>query len=52
MARAAGAPLLGQIPIDSDLARLCDEGNIEKYHSEILTGFGDALLNAIAARVK
>jgi Mrp family chromosome partitioning ATPase len=35
MAQAAGAPLLGQLPIDPQLARLCDEGNIERYDSEI-----------------
>ena len=28
MALAAHAPLLGQLPIDPELARLCDEGNI------------------------
>jgi hydrogenase maturation protease len=33
MANAAGAPLLGQLPIDPELAKLCDEGNIERYRS-------------------
>jgi Mrp family chromosome partitioning ATPase len=50
MARAAEAPLLGQIPIDPDLSRLCDEGNIERYDSEVLSGFADALLQAVSAR--
>lgn len=36
MAQTAGAPLLGQIPLDSDLAKLCDEGQIEGYNSEIM----------------
>jgi Mrp family chromosome partitioning ATPase len=39
MAQAAGAPLLGQLPIDPELARLCDEGNIESYDSEIYNAF-------------
>lgn len=34
MAQAADAPLLGQLPIDPELAKLCDEGNIESYSSE------------------
>ncbi|HZC79541.1 MAG TPA: P-loop NTPase [Ktedonobacterales bacterium] len=28
------APLLAQIPIDKDIAMLCDAGHIEDYHSE------------------
>jgi len=39
MARAAGAPLLGQLPIDPELAKLCDEGNIELYNAEIYDAF-------------
>jgi hydrogenase maturation protease len=39
MAQAAGAPLLGQLPIDPELAKLCDEGNIERYDSEIYNAF-------------
>ena len=39
MARATGAPLLGQLPIDPQMAKLCDEGNIESYTSEIFDDF-------------
>ena len=39
MAKAANAPLLGQLPLDPELARLCDEGNIERYDSEIYNAF-------------
>ncbi|TET74456.1 MAG: DUF59 domain-containing protein [Dehalococcoidia bacterium] len=52
MVKAAEAPLLGQIPIDPELSRLCDEGNIERYDSEILSGFADAFLQAMSARSK
>lgn len=34
MAQAARAPLLGQLPLDPELAKLCDEGNIEHYSSD------------------
>ena len=47
MADTAGAPLLAQIPIDPQLARLCDDGAIERYDSEILTGLGDAFLRSM-----
>ncbi|TET88514.1 MAG: ATP-binding protein, partial [Dehalococcoidia bacterium] len=50
MAKAAGAPLLGQLPIDPELAKLCDEGNIEGYHSEVMDGFAEAFLQAMSAR--
>jgi ATP-binding protein involved in chromosome partitioning len=37
MAKASGAPLLGTLPIDPELARLCDQGSIEKYSSDAVT---------------
>jgi len=43
MARAAGAPFLGQLPIDPELAKLCDEGNVERYDSDIITRLGESL---------
>jgi hydrogenase maturation protease len=46
MAKAANAPLLGQLPIDPELARLCDEGNIERYNSEIMTRLGESISQA------
>ena len=52
MSRAAGAPLLGQIPIDPEIARLCDEGNIERYDSEFLKGIAEAFLRAIPVEAK
>ena len=50
MAKAAGAPLLGQLPIDPDLARLCDEGSIERYDSAVLNALADAFLKAMSAK--
>jgi hydrogenase maturation protease len=43
MANAAHAPLLGQLPIDPALAKLCDEGNIERYDAEIIARLGESL---------
>ncbi len=37
MATASGAPLLGSLPIDPELARLCDAGEIEKYSSDAMS---------------
>jgi len=52
MAKAAEAPLLAQIPIDPELARLCDEGEIESYNSDVMNSFGDALIQAVAATAR
>ena len=50
MAEAAGAPLLGQIPLDPRLAQLCDEGSIEMYDSELLEGFANILVQSVPAK--
>ena len=52
MAKVAGAPLLAQFPIDPELARLCDQGEIERYDSEGLSAFADAFLQAMSAGVR
>jgi hydrogenase maturation protease len=47
MAQAAKAPLLGQLPIDPELAKLCDEGNIERYNSDAFINLSQALAQAL-----
>jgi Mrp family chromosome partitioning ATPase len=47
MAQAASAQLLGQIPIDPALAKLCDEGNVERYDAEVVGSMGEALAKAV-----
>jgi Mrp family chromosome partitioning ATPase len=47
MAQAAQAPLLGQLPIDPALAKLCDEGNIERYDAELVGSLGKALARSV-----
>ena len=49
MARAVGAPFLGQLPIDPELAKLCDEGKIERYDGEIVTRLGESLIQVVSA---
>lgn len=51
MSLTAGAPLLGRLPIDPELARLCDEGIIEVYDAEIIASLGKSLAIAISAQV-
>jgi Mrp family chromosome partitioning ATPase len=50
MAQAAGAPLLGRIPIDPQMASLCDTGEIEQYTGQILTDLRDALLEILPTK--
>ena len=52
MAKAAHAPLLGKLPIDPELAKLCDEGNIERYDSEIMSHLGESLPQTTSAKTK
>jgi len=43
-ARRCGLPLLGSLPLDPDLAMLCDEGKGEDYRSEAFEGVVDRIL--------
>ena len=52
MAHAANAPLLGQLPLDPELARLCDEGNIEQYDGEIVIRLGESLIQTLPVIVE
>jgi Mrp family chromosome partitioning ATPase len=52
MSEATGAPLLAQIPIDPVLARLCDEGKIEQYSSEIFDGLSRNFIKALREKAK
>ncbi|MBA7579267.1 hypothetical protein ES708_21136 [subsurface metagenome] len=56
MAQAARSILLGQLPIDPQLAKLCDEGTIERYNSDAFTAMARTLIQtlpqAISAKAK
>ena len=43
-ARRCGLPLLGRLPLDPDLAVLCDEGKVEDYRSEAFESVVDTIL--------
>lgn len=47
LAKMAQAPLLAKLPIDPDLARLCDEGKIEQYQAKVVTELGKAIQQAV-----
>jgi Mrp family chromosome partitioning ATPase len=47
MARASEAPLLGKLPIDPELARMCDEGEIERYSSDAVSQFFASVMTAL-----
>lgn len=49
MARAAGAPVLGRIPIDPELARLSDLGQIESYRSDVTAQLQRSFSEILAA---
>jgi len=51
MAESADAPLLAQLPIDPELAKLCDEGNIERYDLDIVTKMGQVLVDEVTVKV-
>ncbi len=52
MASTANAPLLGQLPIDPELAKLCDEGNIERYGAEVVERLGKSLSQSIPIKTE
>src|SRR5438876_4761006 len=42
-----GAPLLAQLPIDSDLTTLCDAGRVEEYHAETFELLAENFINTL-----
>ena len=50
MEKASQAPLLAQVPIDPELAKLCDNGELERYDSALITDLGRAFVEAVSKR--
>ena len=48
MAKSAGAPLLGRMPVDPELTKLIDAGNIEEYKNPLLDELGESIPDIIA----
>ena len=51
LAKSIGV-IVGALESDPKLAKLCDEGNIERYNGEIVTGLGESLVQAVLAKAK
>jgi hydrogenase maturation protease len=47
LSQAADSPLLGQIPVDPELAELCDSGELERYSSEPFDNLAKAFTKAL-----
>jgi Mrp family chromosome partitioning ATPase len=47
LSKAAEAPLLGLIPVDPELAELCDSGELERYSSEAFDGLAKSFTKAL-----
>ena len=52
MSEAADAPLLAQIPVDPELAKLCDQGEIERYSSKIFDKLSRNFIQALPVKAK
>ena len=48
MVKAADAPLLAQIPVDPNLAKLCDDGRVEDYEADFIIPMGEKIIKSIA----
>jgi Mrp family chromosome partitioning ATPase len=46
MAQSIGAPLLAQLPIDPELALLCDEGRLEQYMNPLIEEIGKGIVES------
>jgi len=51
MAQAVQAPLLASLPVDPELAKMCDDGDIERYDSDIMSSFAESLRRSVAPEV-
>jgi Mrp family chromosome partitioning ATPase len=52
MAQSVGAPLLGTLPIDPELAALCDRGDIESYGGDFTEELARSLSKFIKDRIE
>jgi len=51
MSISANALPIGSLPIDPALARLCDEGQIEHYDSDIMNELGESVVRSMIANM-
>jgi len=51
IAARAGIDFLGGLPVDPELARLCDEGRIEEYQGPLLASLAEAVTSSLVSSV-
>jgi hypothetical protein len=49
-ANLLGVPLLGQLPLDPELARRCDSGEIEGYLTDVFEPIAEEIADRASAR--
>jgi hypothetical protein len=49
-ANQLGVPLLGQLPLDPELARRCDAGEVEKYAMDVFEPIADKITERASTR--
>jgi Mrp family chromosome partitioning ATPase len=49
-ANQLGVPLLGQLPLDPELARRCDAGEIEQYAADVFKPIAEKITERLSAR--
>jgi hydrogenase maturation protease len=52
LARSAEAPLIARIPLDPELVKLCDRGEIERYSNELVSSLGESLIQIIPVKAE
>ena len=52
MAKTSGTSLLAKIPIDPELAELCDKGEIERYSSDAFDTLTQNFVQALPLKAK
>jgi len=50
--RLIGIPLLGRIPLDTKIAALCDNGEIERYIGDEFEGIVDRIMEIMSIKIK
>jgi len=50
--RLIGIPLLGRLPLDAEISRLCDLGDIERYHGDAFEKIVDRVMDILSIETR
>jgi Mrp family chromosome partitioning ATPase len=50
--RLIGIPFLGRLPLDAEISRLCDRGDIERYHGDAFDEIVDRVMGVLSVEIK